>query len=80
LTDVYVFPDAELIPIATTLRHAEEAGFEVRDVQTLREHYFLTLCQWLRLEASEWQARELVGEVKYRIWRLADPRRFVVSE
>lgn len=70
-TDVYVFPDADLVPIATMLRHAEQAGFEVRDVENLREHYFLTLCQWLRrLEASEEQARELVGEIKYRIWRL----------
>jgi|SRR5579864_585021 len=70
-TDVYVFPDGELVPIATTLRHAEEAGFELRDVENLREHYFLTLCQWLRrLEASEEEARKLVGEVKYRIWRL----------
>jgi cyclopropane-fatty-acyl-phospholipid synthase len=70
-TDVYVFPDGELIPIATMLRHAEEAGFEVRDVENLREHYFFTLCHWLRrLEASAQQARALVGETKYRIWRL----------
>lgn len=70
-TDVYVFPDGELPPISTMLRHAEEAGFEVRDLENLREHYFLTLCQWLRrLEACEQQAQTLVGEIKYRIWRL----------
>ena len=70
-TDVYVFPDSDLVPIATMLGHAEQAGFEVRDVENLREHYFLTLCQWLRrLEANEEQARNLVGETKYRIWRL----------
>jgi len=70
-TDVYVFPDGEMIPIATMLRHAEESGFEVRDVENLREHYFLTLFQWLRrLEASEEKARALVGENKYRIWRM----------
>ena len=70
-TDVYVFPDGELIPISTMLTHAEEAGFEVRDVENLREHYFFTLVQWLhRLEANEKQARNLVGELKYRIWRL----------
>jgi cyclopropane-fatty-acyl-phospholipid synthase len=70
-TDVYVFPDGEMTPIATMLRHAEEAGFEVHDVENLREHYFLTLCQWLRrLEASAERARALVGEIKYRIWRL----------
>jgi hypothetical protein len=33
----YVFPDTELVPINATLRYAEEAGFEVRDVESLRE-------------------------------------------
>jgi cyclopropane-fatty-acyl-phospholipid synthase len=70
-TDVYVFPDGEVVPIATMLRHAEQAGFEVRDVENLREHYFLTLCHWLRrLEAREQQARALVGESMCRIWHL----------
>ncbi len=70
-TDVYVFPDADLVPISTTLRYAEESGFELRDLESLREHYFLTLCQWLRrLEAGAEEARRLVGELKYRIWRL----------
>jgi len=70
-TDAYVFPDAELIPISTMLHHAEKAGFEVRDVENLREHYFLTLSHWLRrLEARQFEARELIAELKYRIWRL----------
>jgi cyclopropane-fatty-acyl-phospholipid synthase len=70
-TDAYVFPDGDLVPIATTLRCAEEAGFEVRDVENLREHYFLTLCQWLRrLEGRAGEARRLIGELKYRIWHL----------
>ena len=70
-TDVYVFPDAELLPIATMLEQAEKAGFEVRDVENLREHYFLTLSHWLRrLEARQFEARRLIAELKYRIWRL----------
>jgi cyclopropane-fatty-acyl-phospholipid synthase len=70
-TDVYVFPDGELTPISTTLRCAEEAGFEVRDVENLREHYHLTLCHWLRrMEDSMQQATRLIGELKARIWRL----------
>ena len=70
-TDVYVFPDGDLVPISTTLGYAEQNGFEVRDLENLREHYFLTLCHWLRrLEANEVPAKELVGELKYRIWRL----------
>jgi cyclopropane-fatty-acyl-phospholipid synthase len=70
-TDVYVFPDGELVPIAEMLDAAEKAGFEVRDVENLREHYVLTLQQWLRrLEAHAEEARQLTDEVKYRIWRL----------
>jgi cyclopropane-fatty-acyl-phospholipid synthase len=70
-TDVYVFPDGEVVPIPVMLGRAEAAGFEVRDVENLREHYFYTLVQWLRrLEANELEAKKLVGEVKYRIWRL----------
>src|SRR6266404_3250463 len=70
-TDVYVFPDGEMIPISNMLGCAERAGFEVRDVENLREHYFLTLCHWLRrLEGKAEQACNLVSDLKYRIWRL----------
>ena len=71
LTDAYVFPDGELLPIANMLDAAEKTGFEVRDVENLREHYVLTLQHWLRrLEAHSAEARQLAGEMKYRIWRL----------
>ncbi len=67
----YVFPDGELVPIHVTLRAAESAGFEVRDVESLREHYVLTLQHWVRrLEARAEEARAMVGEIAYRIWRL----------
>jgi cyclopropane-fatty-acyl-phospholipid synthase len=67
----YVYPDAELKPLSTTLRAAELAGFEVRDVESLREHYVPTLRQWLaRLEAEREGAVRLVGEVAFRIFRL----------
>jgi len=70
-TDVYVFPDGELLPIAELLDVAEKCGFEVRDVENLREHYALTLNHWLhRLEAHVGEARQLTDEIKYRIWRL----------
>jgi cyclopropane-fatty-acyl-phospholipid synthase len=43
----------------------------VRDVENLREHYFLTLVQWLRrLESKEQEAEDLVGKARYRTWRL----------
>jgi cyclopropane-fatty-acyl-phospholipid synthase len=70
-TNRYVFPDGELLPISSTLRAAEASGFEVRDVESLREHYTLTLRHWVRrLEAHTDEARKLTNEVTYRIWRL----------
>lgn len=70
-TSQYVFPDGELSPISTVARLAEGAGFEVRDLESLREHYPLTLRRWVaNLEARCDAARRLTDEVTYRIWRL----------
>ena len=67
----YVFPDGELVPPAVAIGYAEDAGFETRDVESLREHYALTLRQWVRrLEARHAEAADLVGEETYRVWRL----------
>src|SRR6266849_773641 len=67
----HVFPDGELVPISATLRAAESSGFEVRDVESLREHYTLTLRHWVRrLEEHADEARKLTDDVTYRIWRL----------
>ncbi len=67
----YVFPDGELAPISTTARCAEEAGFEVRDLESLREHYALTLRHWVkRLEANRMEAVRETDEQTYRVWRL----------
>ena len=69
--DRYVFPDGELVPIWLTLKAAQEAGFEVRDVESLREHYALTLRHWVRrLEAQHEEAVRITDETTYRIWRL----------
>jgi cyclopropane-fatty-acyl-phospholipid synthase len=67
----YVFPDGELVPISTTLRAAEASGFEVRDLENLREHYVYTLRHWIhRLEEHSEEAKRIAGELTYRIWRL----------
>jgi cyclopropane-fatty-acyl-phospholipid synthase len=69
--DRYVFPDGDLVPISTSLTAAEAAGFEVRDLENLQEHYGLTLRQWVRrLEQRADEARRLTDETTYRIWRL----------
>ncbi len=68
----YVFPDGEVLPLSTTLHAAEISGFEARDVESLREHYALTLHHWLtRLEAHHEEAVKLTDEPTYRIWRLS---------
>jgi len=69
--DRYVFPDSDLPPISTMLEAAAETGLEIRDVESLREHYALTLRHWVRrLEARHAEALREVDETAYRIWRL----------
>jgi cyclopropane-fatty-acyl-phospholipid synthase len=69
--DHYVFPDGELVPLNVALRAAEASGFEVRDVESLREHYVLTLEHWVRrLEARRDEACRAASEIMYRLWRL----------
>ncbi|HKV78088.1 MAG TPA: cyclopropane-fatty-acyl-phospholipid synthase family protein [Candidatus Sulfotelmatobacter sp.] len=69
--DRYVFPDGELVPLNTSLRAAEGSGFEIRDVESLREHYALTLHHWVHgLEAHAEDARRITDETTYRTWRL----------
>jgi cyclopropane-fatty-acyl-phospholipid synthase len=67
----YVFPDGELVSPAEVLRLAEAAGCETRDVESLREHYALTLRRWVRrLEGRHEEAAQVAGEQAYRAWRL----------
>ncbi|MFE4665059.1 class I SAM-dependent methyltransferase [Streptomyces sp. NPDC056716] len=69
--DAYVFPDGELAPVGTTVTQLERAGFEVRDVESLREHYALTLRRWVtNLEAGWDHAIRLTSPGRARVWRL----------
>ncbi|WP_326808365.1 MULTISPECIES: cyclopropane-fatty-acyl-phospholipid synthase family protein [unclassified Streptomyces] len=69
--DAYVFPDGELAPVGRTAGQLEEAGFEVRDVEALREHYALTLRAWVaNLESDFARAARLTSPGRARIWRL----------
>lgn len=69
--DRYVFPDGELSPIGTTVARLEEAGFEVRDVEALREHYAHTLRAWVaNLEAAWPAAVAATSDGRARVWRL----------
>lgn len=67
----YVFPDGELEPLATMVDALESAGFEVRDVESLREHYALTLRAWVANLEREWdRAVTLGGAGRTRVWWL----------
>jgi cyclopropane-fatty-acyl-phospholipid synthase len=69
--DAYVFPDGEMAPLGTTVSLLEAAGFEVRDVQVLREHYARTLRAWVANLDAEWsRAARLAGAGRARVWRL----------
>ncbi|MBQ0829519.1 class I SAM-dependent methyltransferase [Streptomyces tagetis] len=69
--DAYVFPDGELAPVGTTVTQLERAGFEVRDVESIREHYALTLRRWVANLESEWAAAtRMVSPGRARVWRL----------
>ncbi len=69
--DRYVFPDGELEPLGMMIDALESVGFEVRDVESLREHYALTLREWVANLERGWD--DAVGETsaaRARIWRL----------
>lgn len=69
--DSFVFPDGELEPITWRDGRLEAAGLELRDVENLREHYVLTLRQWVNQLNAHWdEAVEIVGEGRARVWRL----------
>lgn len=65
-----VLPDSELIDISDIVGAMQHAGLEVRDVESLREHYTATLRRWLgNLEASWEDAVQPVGVARPRIWK-----------
>lgn len=67
----YIFPDGDVQPIGYVLERAVRVGFEIRDVESLREHYGKTLKCWLeRFEKNEEEIVEMVGMKKFRLWRL----------
>ncbi|RZU15277.1 class I SAM-dependent methyltransferase [Streptomyces sp. BK239] len=69
--EAYVFPGGELSPVGTTVTHLERVGFEVRDVESIREHYALTLRRWVaNLEAGWSRATALTSPGRARVWLL----------
>jgi len=69
--DRYVFPQGELPHIATVLRTLQAGGLEALDVESLRRHYARTTGLWSQaFEAGGERLRDMVGERRWRIWRV----------
>ncbi len=67
----YVFPDGELTCISSVQQAMEDAGFEVLDVESLRQHYAMTLQHWMHnLERNYKEVVRQTSEMTYRTWRL----------
>ncbi|HEV3473607.1 MAG TPA: cyclopropane-fatty-acyl-phospholipid synthase family protein [Actinomycetota bacterium] len=67
----YVFPDGELLDVGSVASAMQEQGLEVRDVESLREHYARTLRAWVSNLERNWdEAVARVGLPRAKIWRL----------
>ncbi|MBA3522982.1 MAG: class I SAM-dependent methyltransferase [Geodermatophilaceae bacterium] len=67
----YVFPDGELMGVGAIASVMQNAGFELRHMENLREHYALTLDRWCaNLDANWDDAVAEVGANRARVWSL----------
>lgn len=67
----YIAPDMHMRPLAQTVGYLQDAGFEVRDVEAIREHYAWTVRHWIRtFEDSYDEFVALLGPEAARVWRL----------
>jgi len=69
--DRYVFPDGELAGSGTIVTAMQDAGFEVRHAENLRDHYALTLTAWCQNLVDHWdEALEEVSVGRAKVWGL----------
>ncbi len=67
----YIAPDMHMRPLGATVDLLENAGLEVRSVQSLREDYVRTIDAWHRTLEERWDRfAALVGTPTARVWRL----------
>ncbi len=67
----YVFPDGELLELGQVVSAISASGLEVRHVESLREHYALTLRHWVQSLEENWdEAVRLSSLGRARVWRL----------
>ena len=66
-----VFPGGQIVCLHDVIRAAENAGFEVLDVENLRRHYALTCRAWVgRLMTQRDACLQVVDEATWRTWQL----------
>jgi cyclopropane-fatty-acyl-phospholipid synthase len=69
--EAYIAPDMHMRPASETIGFLERAGFELRGVQAMREHYVTTVRHWIdTFERRYPEFVALVGEEVARVWRL----------
>ncbi|MGH1563985.1 class I SAM-dependent methyltransferase [Mumia sp. DW29H23] len=69
--ETYIAPDMHMRPLSETLAFFESGGFEVLDVEAMREHYARTVADWQAAYEKRFdEAVALVGEEQARMWRL----------
>ena len=67
----YVFPGGELVHVSNVVEIMSQQNLECVDTENLRPHYAKTLWRWVEhLEAQQREAKELIGEKKFRIWHI----------
>lgn len=67
----FVFPGGELMHVSRVIEAMARQHLECWDTECLRPHYAKTLWHWVnRLEARQHEAKQLVGEDRYRVWRI----------
>lgn len=67
----YIAPDRHPRPLWQTVRHLQEAGFEIRNVEAMREHQVRTVDAWIETLGTHYdQFVDLVGDEVARAWRL----------
>ncbi|WP_176611477.1 cyclopropane-fatty-acyl-phospholipid synthase family protein [Actinomadura sp. WMMB 499] len=64
-------PGTTVYPLPVMLGHLEAAGFEIRDVVSLREHYVATIDAWRTALDAAWpEVVARFGPERARMWRL----------
>ncbi|GAB3578706.1 class I SAM-dependent methyltransferase [Calidifontibacter terrae] len=67
----YVFPDGELAPAGLLVLMMQQAGFEVRHLEDLREHYARTTRAWARNLSANWNECVKLSDIgTARVWGL----------